>query len=61
MSRDEKICLLWQLQDQHIVRELCPVHNGCGGTAYWHYEVLQPHRLPEALKPEYEQLGELRY
>ena len=61
MHRSEKLRLLWQLQDQRVIRELCPVSNGYGETAYWRYEVLQPDRLPESLKPEYKRLSELRW
>ena len=61
MDRAEKILLLQQLQSQGVIRELCPVANGYGGTAYWHYEILQPDRLPESLKSEYRQFGELRW
>ena len=61
MDRDEKIRLLRQLQDQRVIRELCPVGNGYGGTMYWHYEVLQPDYLPESLRPEYEEIGELKW
>ncbi len=49
------------LQKSGIVgRELCPVQDGYGGTAYWHWEVLQPDRLPPHLKVIYKIHGEVR-
>ncbi len=38
------------LEQRGILRELCPVANGCGGTAYWHWEVLKPELLPEGIE-----------
>ena len=61
MDRKEKIQLLLKLRDQGIVRELCPVSNGHGGTAYWRYEVLQIDALPSCFKQEYNRHGEIRW
>lgn len=35
--------------------ELMPTPN------YWHWDVLKPEELPDYFKPEYQQLGEIRW
>ncbi len=62
MDRNKKIRLLWELEYQHVIRELPPVPTADHrGTAYWHYAVLRPDHLPEQLRAEYKKLGELRW
>lgn len=59
---DRKFRILMKLEKQGVIRELCPVPTAdYRNTAYWHYEVLNPDRLPESLKSEYERIGELRW
>jgi hypothetical protein len=48
--------LIRQLEEDGVLgREQCPEEY------YWHWPVLQPEKLPEALKKNYETYGEIRY
>lgn len=61
MSRKQKIVELLRLQSIGAIVGLCPVANATGGTAYWHYRVLEPDQLSDPLFAEFAQLGELRW
>ncbi|MDQ5970302.1 MAG: hypothetical protein QG603_79 [Patescibacteria group bacterium] len=49
-----KYQLLLGLVRQGVIYELCPTVD------YWHYQVLQPEKLPASLLAEFKRLGELR-
>lgn len=61
MTKEEKINLLTDLIKKKIIRELQPVSYDYRNTAYWHYEVLVPDNLPNELRKEYKETGELRW
>ena len=53
--KKSKLDRLQALQNEGILRELCP------RSSHWHYEVLQPNRLPAEFHQEFEELGEIRH
>ncbi len=60
--RGDQLKVLRDLQNHGVIRELSPVPTtDCRGTAYWHFQVLDPARLPDHLKKEYEEHGELKW
>lgn len=60
-ERKDKFNKILDLMDARVLRELCPVSFNFRDTAYWHYEVVDPARLPEEFRAEYEELGEIRW
>lgn len=55
MMGDKTIVLLLKLQKEGIVEELCPRRE------HWHFAVKKPEKLPESLKKEFRELGEIRW
>ncbi len=56
-----KMKLIQLLQTRRVIgAELQPVTFNWKDVGYWHYEVLQPEKLPDYFQAEYDLYGEIR-